>query len=205
MLYELRILEAENDNGSINSMFFDSDEKRDRTGAQQRGPGAGRNQAGNDRQARDDDPDGGRGWGSDRLPAGDLLWTILLRRANDAVVRVDRTRTRGSNGTADDEPGEGIGGGPCDPHIRGRGRRGLLQYGCGDWARRSVSGQIPEDAYPARCARILGKVLFSTGKHGLSGIRSGILQDRRLYLLRPALSRRCARSGVERRRACLQS
>ena len=49
-----------------------------------------------------------------------------------------------------------------------------------------VPGQVPQDAHPARQG-LLGEVLLPPGQPGLSGVRDGRRQGRRVHLLRPAL------------------
>ncbi len=46
-----------------------------------------------------------------------------------------------------------------------------------------VPRQVPQDAHPARRAGLLGKVLLPPRQPGLSGLRSGLREDRRLHLL----------------------
>ena len=87
--------------------------------------------------------------------------------------------------------------------VRAGGR--LLQHRRRHPQRRHLPRQVPQDPHPARRARLLGEILFPPRQPRLSRLRPGLRQDRRLHLLRPPLSRRRARPGLERRRDRLQS
>ena len=70
---------------------------------------AGPDQEGHDRQTRRPDPPGREGRRADRLPAGDFLRTLLLRRAKHPLVRLDRAGSRRAHDPAHAVAGEGTG------------------------------------------------------------------------------------------------
>ena len=51
-----------------------------------------------------------------------------------------------------------------------------------------LPGQVSQDPHSPCRAGFLGEVLFSPRQSGLSGLRSWLREDRRLYLLRPPFS-----------------
>ena len=88
--------------------------------------------------------------------------------------------------------------------LRGGDSRRLLQRRRRDRRRRQLSRQVPQDAHPAG-RRLLREVLLQARQLRLPGLSHGLLQARRLHLLRPAFSGGLARPGAERRRIHRQS
>ena len=109
-----------------------------------------------------------RGGRADRLPAGDLLRAVLLRGADDALVRLHRA----GSGRADDPADAGAGEGACSIalivpvyEIESGGR--LLQHGGGDRSRRgSISGKYRKTHIPHVAPGFWEKFYFRPGNLG---------------------------------------
>ena len=134
-------------------------------------PGAG--EAGDDRQAPGLHPPGGRSGSGDRVPAGDFLRAVLLRRAECPVVRFHRAGPRRAHHPFDAGDGEASPHGADRSGLRAGDGGRLLQRGGGDRRGRQLPREVPQDAHPARSAWLLGEILLPAGQPGLSGVRPG--------------------------------
>ena len=105
---------------------------------------------------------------ADRVPAGDFLRSVFLRRADHPLVRLHRADSRRPDHPAHAGPGPPAPRRPGRPGLRNRAGGRLLQHRGGHPQRRHVPRQIPQDPHPARRAGLLGEVLFPARQPGLS-------------------------------------
>ena len=94
---------------------------------------------------------------ADPLHAGDLHRPVLLRRADDAVVRGDGAHSRRADDEADAAAGEEARDGDRRAALRGRVDRRLLQHRRRDRRRRHVPRQVPQESHPALRRRASGR------------------------------------------------
>src|SRR6202034_3844217 len=166
---------------------------------------AGGYQGEDDRQAREADRGGGEEGRANSRIAGAFLRPLFLRRAKRQVVRADGKRAGRSHACADAEAGEEIQDGAGDSGLREGNGGSIFQHrGCVR-CRRHLSGEISQAPYSALPPRVLGEILFHARECGVSRVSDAFWKSRRLHLLRPALSRGGADSGLERRGDRVQS
>ena len=141
----------------------------------------------------------GCGGGPAPVPSGAVQRAVLLRGAAAALVRDGRTDPRRADDPDDAGARQDARHGHGRADLRRRDHRRVLQFGGGDRRRRHLPRQVSQAPHPARRSRLLGEVLFPSGQSRLPGLQHGGRRDRRLHLLRPALSGRGADPGAERR------